>query len=50
LEPSVISLPRFGVFWQERMTAMTTGIDPVAPPARIKKKLMAPGLSPKQRG
>ena len=36
------------VFWQERMTAMTDGIDPVAPPARIKKKLMAQ-VFPKQR-
>ena len=30
------------------MTAMTDGIDPVAPPARIKKKLMAQ-VFPKQR-
>ena len=36
------------VFWQERMTAMTDRIDPVAPPARIKKKLMAQ-VFPKQR-
>lgn len=36
------------VFWQERMTAMTDGIDPVVPPARIKKKLMAQ-VFPKQR-
>ncbi len=29
------------VFWQERLTAMTDGIDPVKPPARVKKKLLA---------
>ncbi|PTA98105.1 MULTISPECIES: anti-sigma factor [Sulfitobacter] len=36
------------VFWQERLTAMTDGIDPVSPPARVKKKLMAQ-VFPKQR-
>lgn len=29
------------VFWQERLTAMTDGIDPVKPPAGLKKKLFA---------
>ena len=36
------------VCWQERLTAMTDGIDPVSPPARVKKKLMAQ-VFPKQR-
>mgnify|MGYP003667249673 FL=1 len=29
------------VFWYERMTALTDDIDPVKPPARVKKKLFA---------
>lgn len=29
------------VFWQERLSAMTDDINPVKPPARVKKKLLA---------
>lgn len=36
------------IFWQERFTAMTDDIDPVKPPARLKKKLMAT-VFPKSR-
>lgn len=35
-------------FWQERLAAMTDTIDPVKPPARVKKKLFAQ-LFPKAR-
>ena len=36
------------VFWQERLTAMTDSIDPVVPPAKLKKRLFA-HVFPKER-
>lgn len=36
------------VFWQERFTAMTDGIEPVKPPKRLKKKMLA-RVFPKER-
>jgi len=36
------------VFWQERFAAMTDSIEPVKPPARLKKKMLARAF-PKER-